>query len=106
MCTWHEISNSFFEKCVEKSITLVFFYFIAGYYTEQLKTCADVCLWLEKIDKEYAIYRPGFEANIVDGFWLLNYVNEEILEQYGVKNKKDRQKILSHIEKLKRELSA
>lgn len=80
-------------------------YFIAGFFHEQLKTCEDVCVWLGNLGKEYKAYKPNFEDHIVDGFWLLNYVNEEILIQYGVKNEKHRQKILLHIEELKKQLS-
>jgi DNA-directed RNA polymerase subunit N (RpoN/RPB10) len=83
-----------------------FFNFIAHYFHEKLNTCADVCGWLKRLGKEYEAYEHKFEEKMVDGFWLLNYVNEEILEDYGVKNETHRQKILYHIDELKKNLSA
>jgi hypothetical protein len=55
------------------------------------------------LGNEYAVYAAVFEQNQVDGYWLLNYVNEEKLKQYGIDNAAHRQFILEKIEKLKGE---
>jgi hypothetical protein len=39
---------------------------------------------------------------MIDGFWLLNYVNEESLIKYEIENEHHRKGILSGIEELKK----
>jgi hypothetical protein len=87
---------------LRKYVTLLF-HFLAGYNREDLKSCDAVCVWLAGIGTEYEAYVPMFKDKMVDGFWLLNFVNKATLTQYGVKNAKHRQEILQRIEKIKEE---
>jgi hypothetical protein len=69
-----------------------------------LKSKEDVGNWLESFNDTCAIYADSFIQNEIDGFWLLNHVNEENLVNYGVKDKSHQRLILSHIKELKNEL--
>ncbi len=61
----------------------------------------EVCNWVRKLGKEYAVYVDIFKRNKVNGYWLLNHITDEELQNYGITNKKHRQDILKEIEKLK-----
>jgi hypothetical protein len=69
-------------------------------------SCDEVCKWVRKLGKEYAVYADVFERNNVDGYWLLNYITDKDLEGYGITNEAHRQFILDKIEKLKRKSKA
>ncbi len=76
-----------------------------AYLHNDLRRCEDVCSWLKSLGKEYAVYAGSFKQNNVDGFWLLNHVDETKLVEYGIKNKIHRQLILAGIEKLRKQCS-
>jgi len=85
---------------------MVLFRFIAGYNVDGLERCEGVCNWLKDLGKEYHKYVSIFEEHMIDGFWLHNYVNEECLIKYEIKNEQHRKKILSGIEELKKQCEA
>ena len=97
---YHDVSASFSENYVEEYIMLLF-YFIAGYAAEGLERCEGVFHWLKSLGEEYDRYATSFMEHMVDGFWLLNYVNEQSLIKYEVGDKKHRQVILAAIQELK-----
>ncbi|CAF4259191.1 unnamed protein product, partial [Adineta steineri] len=74
-----------------------------GYFLEQLQTLSGVAEWLRSLGAEYHKYVPCFEEHLIDGFWLLNYVNDESLIKYEVRNEKHRKKILDGIEVFQKE---
>jgi len=82
------------------------FRFIAGYAVEGLESCKGVCDWLKSLGPEYHKYVSIFEEHMIDGFWLLNYVNEESLIKYEIENEHHRKGILSGIEELKKQCEA
>jgi hypothetical protein len=57
------------------------------------------------LGKEYAVYIDSFKQNNVNGFRLLNDVDETKLVQYGVKNRRHQQFILKSIVALKTQVS-
>jgi hypothetical protein len=85
---------------------MLLFRFIAGYAVESLARCEGVCNWLKDFGPEYHRYVSIFEGHMIDGFWLLNYVNEESLIKYEIKNEHHRKRILSGIEELKKQCEA
>jgi hypothetical protein len=87
---------------LKKYVTLLF-HFLAGYARDDLKSYDDVSDWLAAIGTEYKAYGPMFKNKMVDGFWLLNYVNKATLTQYGVKDKNHQQEILQSIENIREE---
>ncbi len=74
-----------------------------SYAADGLQSCEDVSRWLTALGEDYVAYVKQFEDKIVDGFWLLNYVNDEILIQYEVRNPYHRRRILEAIEEKKKE---
>jgi hypothetical protein len=78
------------------------FRFIAGYLVDGLERCEGVCNWLKDLGIQYHKYVSIFEEHMIDGFWLLNYVNEESLIKYEIENEHHRKGILSGIEELKK----
>ncbi len=62
----------------------------------------DVYNWLLTLDKEYVIYAKTFKKRNVDGYCLLNDIDDGKLVNYGVESKDHRQAILDEIGKLKK----
>ncbi|CAF4257633.1 unnamed protein product, partial [Adineta steineri] len=71
-----------------------------GYFLQRLQTRSGVDEWLMSLGTEYKQYVPCFEEHLIDGFWLLNYVNKESLIKYEVTNEEHRKKILDGIQLL------
>ncbi|UJR32647.1 hypothetical protein I4U23_020107 [Adineta vaga] len=62
----------------------------------------DVFNWLCSINQNYKSYADALRKDYVDGFWLLNYIDDQCLyKKYGVKDEGHRRDILNSIEKLK-----
>lgn len=55
-----------------------------------------------RLDKNYQVYLKTFKKHKVDGYELLNQVDDEKLIKYGINNEKHRAVILAGIKKLKR----
>ncbi|CAF3691247.1 unnamed protein product, partial [Adineta steineri] len=71
-----------------------------GYFLQRLQTRSGVDEWLMSLGTEYKQYVPCFGEHLIDGFWLLNYVNKESLIKYEVSNEEHRKKILDGIQLL------
>jgi hypothetical protein len=63
----------------------------------------DVCHWVESFGENYSIYANSFRKDVIDGFRLYNFVDNNILIGYGIKNGDHRQRILDAIQKLRRD---
>ena len=62
----------------------------------------DVCHWVQSLDKNYAKYVNHFKKDTIDGFRLIQFVNNDTLIEYGVDNEHNRQKILDGIQQLRK----
>ncbi len=62
----------------------------------------DVYKWLLSLDKDYVTYAKTFKKRNIDGYRLLNDMDDEKLFNYGVASEDHRQAILDEIEKLKK----
>jgi hypothetical protein len=89
----------FFEEYVES--LLYFYIFLGTYFFKGLKSSEDVCKWLRSLGDEYATYEHPFRKHNIDGYWLLNHVDDTKLAAYGIKNKEHRQAILDGIKELR-----
>ncbi|CAF3297844.1 unnamed protein product [Rotaria socialis] len=74
-----------------------------AYISSKVKSTEDVGKWLQSLDKQYKNYVKTFKVKDVDGYWLLNHVDDGVLLGYGVKDKEHRRDILNGIEKLKQQ---
>ncbi|CAF0844524.1 unnamed protein product [Rotaria sordida] len=70
------------------------------YILKNFKTCDDVCEWLQSLGNQYTVYANIFKKRNIDGYWLLNQVNDESLMYYGVKNADHRRVMLDNIKRL------
>jgi hypothetical protein len=77
------------------------FLFVALNHHESLQSCDDVSRWLRSLGSDYVAYVPAFEINFIDGFWLLNYIDDQHLQDMEIKNKTHRRVILANIKQLK-----
>lgn len=91
-----------FEKIIVGTKIL----FVGIYFHKELKTCDDVCQYLmEKLgDKSLDLFKD-FHVYNVDAYWLLNMVDYQNLEKYGIKDNELRKKVLQEVEKLKAQCS-
>ncbi len=69
---------------------------------DDVASCEEVCNWVRKLGKKYAVYADIFKEHRVDGYWLLNYTNDEELQKYGITDEDHRRFILDEIKKLKK----
>jgi len=78
--------------------------FILGVYIHNdLKTVDDVYKQIISLGDDYLTYAINLHKQEVDGYWLLNYINDEELTKHGIENKNHRQVILRKIEQMKNE---
>ena len=68
-----------------------------------LWTVKDVGFWVESFGKNYWNYADRFREDYIDGFRLYNFINDDVLIQYGVKNEDHRRQILNTIQQLRKE---
>ncbi len=79
-------------------------FFILGVYIHKdLKSVNDVYCQMVSLGEDYLSYANTLQKHDVDGYWLLNHINDEKLTKYEVENKNHRQVILDKIEQLKNE---
>jgi len=64
----------------------------------------DVCQWIQSFGENYEIYVASFKKDFIDGYRLCRFVDDKTLIDYGIKNEDHRQKILSGIEQLRKNL--
>ncbi len=72
------------------------------YSSENLNTCKDVCKWLRTLGNDYTAYKTIFTRHNIDGYWLLNQVNDKNLREYGIVRDDHRRAILDKVDDLKR----
>ncbi len=78
--------------------------FILGIYIRNdLKTVDDVYKQIVSLGDHYLTYANTLHKEDVNGYWLLNYIDDEELTKHGIENKNHRQVILRKIEQLKNE---
>ncbi|CAF1458777.1 unnamed protein product [Adineta steineri] len=72
------------------------------HFRERLQSCDDVSNWLISLGDDYKKYIEPFKNDFVDGFWLLNYINDENLQnKYQIQNESHRKNILKKIQQFK-----
>ncbi|CAF0840431.1 unnamed protein product [Adineta ricciae] len=71
------------------------------YFHDRLNSVADVCEWVKGLGDEYVTYAKLFKYYGVDGYWLLNCIDDKVLSGYGIQNKGHQRGILDGIEKLR-----
>ncbi|CAF2076267.1 unnamed protein product [Rotaria magnacalcarata] len=69
---------------------------------DNYESCEDVRKWLKSLGKEYKKYIEIFRKNHVDGYWLLNHIDDKTLNEYGIDSSTHRQIIMTNIEYLKK----
>ncbi len=79
------------------------FYILEVYIHDDLKTVEDVCNQIVSLGADYKAYVKIFKKHSINGYWLLNQVDNENLTNYGVKNENHQKAILHEIERLKKE---
>jgi hypothetical protein len=65
----------------------------------------DVCNWLKALPGGCPKYVNTFKEKGIDGYRLFNEINDSSLIEYGIKDKKDRDLIIAHIDDLKTQSS-
>ena len=78
---------------------------VSGIYIHpQLKTWNDVYQHMvDKLGDQYREPLKSIELHDIDAYWLLNMVDNDYLERYGVKDASLRNKILKEANRLKSE---
>ncbi|CAF1553218.1 unnamed protein product, partial [Adineta steineri] len=72
------------------------------HFRERLQSCDDVSSCLISLGDDYKNYAKAFKDDFVDGFWLLNYINDENLQnKYQIQNELHRKNILKKIQQFK-----
>ena len=69
-----------------------------------LWTIHDVGQWLESLGGDYSRYVSIFKKDFVDGFRLVNFINNGVLIEYGITNENHRQTILNAVQLLRNDL--
>jgi hypothetical protein len=65
-------------------------------------TVREVCEWIRGLGKKYVVYADVFKKKDVDGYWLLNRVDDGLLQEYEITDEDHRTFILNEIEQLKK----
>lgn len=74
-----------------------------GYYQrDDFKSARDVAGWLSGLGEEYQPYADSFQKKDINGYWLLNQMNEDELVRCEVTNAEHQQVILAGIDELRR----
>jgi len=74
------------------------------YHHKDLKTSDDVYRrFVQKFGDQYREELKQFQIFDVDGYWLLNMIDEDNIERFGIKDPELKQKILNKINKLRAE---
>lgn len=68
-----------------------------------MKSSEDVCHWIESLGKDYKPYKKIFKDAAIDGYWLLNQLDEKQLIDKGITHTGHRQVILHRIDDLRKE---
>lgn len=83
------------------------FFVIAQYLCNGIsfESMDDVCNWLKALPGGCPKYVNTFKEKGIDGYRLFNEINDSRLTEYGIKDKKDRDLIIDHINTLKTQSS-
>ncbi len=77
--------------------------FVLGVFSnERVITVREVCEWIRGLGKKYVVYADVFKKKDVDGYWLLNRVDDGLLQEYEITDEDHRTFILNEIEQLKK----
>ena len=72
------------------------------YFLDGFDTPEDVAKWLTGLDKGFEKYARKFLAQVIDGYWVLNQLDETHLVKFGVEDPAHKKKILRAIDELKK----
>ena len=64
----------------------------------------DVIQWIQSLGEYYSSYEDSFRNDVVDGFRLISFINEQRLIYYGITNQNHRQTILNAIQLIRNDL--
>ncbi len=76
-------------------------FFVGLYLSKKINSVDDVYEWFLSLDNDYVTYADIFKKRNIDGYWLLNQIDDGRLITYGVENQDHRRRILDGIEKLR-----